>query len=202
MDIAIAVTLLAAATAIATGMVRMPSQAGSVYVALILLMIALGAYNKYPATALALFVLIAVMYFRRNVQTMLEIATSTYADKVIPHQSVVQAVPHESIQSQPRAFDQFQETDAANPMHGQRREEEGFAAAAGVDTEPVPYGDAFAAAAPVEGLYPIDADRPLETTVPADAFAYRPGADMGSNEFIQIGTSIDEKKKGLYYAAK
>lgn len=199
MDNAIAVALLALATAVATGMIRVPSVFTSMYVAIALVVSALVAYDRYPATALALLVLAAIMYFRRNVQNVLEIAAaSTYAEAAIREQPALQTVPHESSMSAPRTFDEFRETDAENPMHGQVRE--GFAAtaaAAAVNAgEPAPFG-ADLATESVEGMYPIDADRPQATMHAVDAFVYRPAEDMGSNEFQTSGRSIDEKMKRI-----
>lgn len=197
MDNAIAVALLALATAVATGMMRLPSMFASIYVAIALVVSALVAYDKYPATAMSLLVLAAIMYFRRNVQNVLEIAAaSTYAEAAIREQPALQTMPYESPMSAPRTFDEFRETDAENPMHGQVRE--GFAATAAAAVaaagEPAPFG-ADLAAESVEGMYPIDADRPHAAVNAVDAYVYRPAEDMGSNEFQASGPNIDEKKK-------
>lgn len=197
MDNAIAVALLALATAVATGMMRVPSMFASIYVAIALVVSALVAYDKYPATAMSLLVLAAIMYFRRNVQNVLEIAAaSTYAEAAIREQPALQTMPYESPMSAPRTFDEFRETDAENPMHGQVRE--GFAATAAAAVaaagEPAPFG-ADLAAESVEGMYPIDADRPHAALNAVDAYVYRPAEDMGSNEFQASGPNIDEKKK-------
>lgn len=202
MDNAIAIALLALATAVATGMLRVPSVFASMYVAIALVASALVAYDKYPATAMALLVLAAIMYFRRNVQNVLEIAaTNTYAEVAIREQPALQTMPHESAMSAPRMLDEFRETDAENSMHGQVRE--GFAATAAAAVaaagEPAPFG-ADLAAESVEGMFPIDADRPQAAVNAVDAFVYRPAEDMGSNEFVSSGPNIDEKKKHVAYA--
>jgi hypothetical protein len=201
MDNAVAITVLALASAVATGMLRVPSVLASVYVAIALVVSALVAYDRYPAIALSLLVLAAILYFRRNVQNVLEIAAaSTYAETAIREQPALQTMPYDSPMSAPRTFNEFRETDAENPMHGQVRE--GFAATAAAAVvaagEPAPFGGDLAAES-VEGMYPIDADRPQAPLNAVDAFVYRPAEDMGSNEFVASGPTIDEKKKHLAY---
>lgn len=187
----IALATLAFTTAIATDYLVLPFAAFSSPIAIALLVIAsLGAFRVAPAVGLALFLLTAVLFFKRNAARVFS-AKSSYGDVSIPGEQHTDAIPFGSQASQPRQYDQFRETDPTNPMLGPIRE--GFADAGG---EPAAFGDE--AGAPVEGSYPIDADRASSTPEARD-FVYRPEPDTGSNEFVRFGPDMDEKKKAFAY---
>ena len=188
-----AVVVLAFATAIATDYIQLPFAAFSSPVAIFVLVVAsLGAFTVYPAVGLALFLLTAVLFYKRNAASLL--AKSSYGDASIPAESMGAAVPYGSAASQPRLYDQFKETDPANPMLGPVRE--GFATAGGVVDEPEAFGKPNDAA-PV-GSYPIDETRASSTPEPRD-YVYRPEPDTGSNEFVRFGPDMDEKKTAFGY---
>ncbi len=187
------VAILAFATAVATNYVALPFAALSSPLAIVIMVIgSLGMYNTYPAAGLALFLLTAVLFFKRNAQQVVNMKTA-YGDATIPSEAQVPAVPYGSASSQPRNYDQFKETDPANPMLGPLRE--GFASAEGVVDVPEAYG--AEAGAPI-GSFPIGAERPSGTPEMKD-FMYRPEPDTGFNEFERFGPDIDEKKKAIVY---
>jgi hypothetical protein len=193
----LAVATLVFTTAIATDYLELPFAAFSSPVAIVVLVIAsLGAFRAAPAVGLALFLLTAVLLFKRNAARVFS-AKSSYGDVSIPAEQQATAVPFGSQASQPRQYDQFRETDPSNPLLGPIRE--GFANAGGVPDSPdtpAAYGDE--AGAPVEGSYPIDEDRASSTPEARD-YVYRPEPDTGSNEFVRFGPDMDEKKKAFAY---
>ena len=189
-----AVAVLAFATAIATDFIQLPFAAFSSPVAIFVLVVAsLGAFTVYPAAGLALFLLTAVLFYKRNAAALFS-AKSAYGDVSVPAESMGAAVPYGSAASQPRRYDEFRETDPANPMLGPVRE--GFATAGGVADEPEAFGKPNDAA-PV-GSYPIDEARASSTPEPRD-YVYRPEPDTGSNEFVRFGPDMDEKKTAFGY---
>lgn len=193
-DMLVAVLVLAFATAIATDFVQLPFAAFSSPVAIFVLVVAsLGAFTVYPAAGLALFLLTAVLFYKRNAAAVFS-AKSSYGDASIPAESMGAAVPYVSSMSQPRNYDQFNETDPANPMLGPVRE--GFATANGVADEPEAFGKP-SDAAPV-GSYPIDEPRASSTAEPRD-YVYRPDPETGSNDFVRFGPDMDEKKSAFGY---
>lgn len=182
----VAAGVLGVATALATGAIQLPyAAASSPYATVILVIAALGAFSVYPVVGLALFVLTAVLFFKRNVHTTL---SSVYGENSIRTQAVADAVPHESQKSGPRAYDEFNETAPNNPMIGPLQE--GF--------EPAPYGNE--AGAPVDGQFPKEKERPEAALNPMD-HAYRPAPDTGSNEFERHGPNIDQKTDAFAYKA-
>jgi hypothetical protein len=183
-ELAVALLVIAFATAIATDYVLLPFAAFSSPLAIVIMVIAaLGAFRVAPAVGLALFLLTAVLFFKRNAAQLYS-AKSAYGDVTIAAEQPLVAQPYTSGSSQPRQYDEFNETDP-------RRE--GFANAG---DEPAPFGDE--AGAPVEGQYPLDAERPSAAPEPRD-YVYRPAADSGSNEFVRSGPDLDVKKKVFAY---
>lgn len=179
---------LGLATAIATDYISLPFAAFSSPVAIAVMVIAaLGAFRSYPAVGFALFILTAVLFFKRNAARAFS-AASNYGDTSIPAEKMGDAVPYGSDASQPRRYDQFRETDPSNPMLGPIRE--GFSTAPGVADEPA--GLDSNAGAPV-GSYPIDKDRALSSPEPRD-FVYRPEPDTGDNAFVPVGRPMEDTK--------
>lgn len=187
----VAVAVLALATAIATDYILLPFAAFSSPIAIAIMVIAaLGAFRAYPAAGFALFLLTAVLFFKRNAARVLS-AKSEYGDVSVPAEHMGDAVPFSSDASQPRQYDQFRETDPANPMLGPIRE--GFSSAPGIaDGDMGPVGLDAEVGAPV-GSYPIDANRPHGKPDPRD-FVYRPEPDTGDNTFVPIGKPMEDTK--------
>ena len=185
-EMLVAAGVLGVATAVATGSLQVPhTTASSPYATVILVIMAMGAFSVFPTAGLALFVLTAVLFFKRNVYTTL---SSAYGENSIRNQATVDAAPYESQKSGPRAYEEFNETAPNNPMIGPLQE--GF--------EPSPYG--AEAGAPVDGQFPKEKERPEATLQPIE-YAYRPAPDMGNNEFERDGPNIDEKAKAFEYKA-
>ncbi len=193
-DVLVSVLILAFATTIATDVIQLPFAAFSSPIAIFVLVIAsLGAFTVYPAAGLALFLLTAVLFYKRNAAAVFS-AKSAYGDVSVPAESMGAAVPDGSDASQPRRYDEFRETDPANPMLGPVRE--GFATANGVADEPEAFGKPNDAA-PI-GSYPIDEARASAASEPRD-YVYRPEPETGSNEFVRFGPDMDEKKTAFGY---
>ena len=104
-----------------------------------------------------------------------------------PHEK---AQPFQTESSGPRQYNQFQETNPANPMLGPTLETEGF--------EPAPYGDEQGS--PVDGQYPTDEAR-ISSSPEALEYVYRPDPETGSNNFSRYGPDLDEKKEAFEYSA-
>lgn len=186
-EMGLTVLVLAFTAAIASDTLRFPFLMAAGHTATILLVIAsLGAFSMYPAVGLSLFLLTAVLYFKRNVQVTLGSANSSYGIEAIMEQPHVPAAPFSNEASQPREYAQFQETNPANPMLGPIAE--GF--------EPAPYG--AEQGSPVDGQYPIDEERANSTPTPL-SYVYRPDPDTGSNAFERDGPDLDEKKEAIVY---
>jgi hypothetical protein len=185
-EMLVAAGILGLATAVATGSLQVPlAAASSPYATVILVIAAMGSFSVFPAAGLALFVLTAVLFFKRNLHRTL---SSIYGENSIRNEAVNDAAPYESQKSGPRAYDEFNETAPNNPMIGPLQE--GF--------EPSPYG--AEAGAPVEGQFPKEKERPEATLKPVE-YAYRPASDTGSNEFVRDGPNIDEKANAFAYKA-
>lgn len=186
----IAVAVLGLATAIATSYIVLPFAAFSSPLSIAVMVIAsLGAFRSYPAVGFALFLLTAVLFFKRNAARVFSEKTD-YGDVSIPAEKMGSAVPYGSDASQPRQYDQFRETDPNNPMLGPIRE--GFSAAPGVGVDDGPAGVDGEAGAPI-GSYPIDKRRASSTPEPRD-FVYRPEPDTGDNTFIPVGRPMTDTK--------
>lgn len=179
------ILVIALGTAIASNYISLPPTLVSHPITTVLLvLLGIGAFTKYPVLGIAIFLTTAIILFRRNMQTTRSVAT--YGIDSIRRQAHETAEPSAGIASKPREYDQFQETDVHNPMHGPV---EGF--------EPAPYGDAELGEN-VEGSFPIGAAR---ESIGGDAheFTYRPAPDTGSNRFERFGPDMDEKKKSFSY---
>ena len=187
-----AVGILAFATALATNLIQLPFAALSSPLSIgIMVLAAVGAFRIYPAVGLAIFLLTAVLFFKRNTATLFT-AKSAYGDASIPAEVTGTAVPYASEKSGPRAYDQFRETDPANPMLGPIRE--GFSSAPGIADGDGggPIGLDSEVGAPV-GSYPLDKPRPQGTPEPRD-FIYRPEPDTGDNTFVPVGKPMEDTK--------
>lgn len=188
-----AVGILAFATALATNVVQLPFAALASPLSIgIMVLAAVGAFRLYPAVGLALFLVTAVLFFKRNTATLFT-AKSSYGDISIPAEGSATAVPYASEKSGPRAYDQFRETDPSNPMLGPLRE--GFVSNVTEEPEGV---ESTSAAAPV-GSFPLEDERP-SSTPEAREFVYRPDADTGSNEFKRFGPQMDVKGRSFAYS--
>ncbi len=180
------VLVVALGTAVATDYISLPPKLVSNPITTVLLvLLAVGAFVKYPVLGIALFLTTAIILFKRN--TMTARAAATYGVETIRRQAHEDAAPSAGAASGPRQYDQFQETDAHNPMHA--TVQEGF--------EPAPYGNAELGES-VEGVYPIGAARASSSAESSD-FLYRPGNDSGSNAFERFGPDMDEKRTAFAY---
>lgn len=169
--VAIAVGILALTTLIATNYLKFPHAVLASSVSYIILVIAaIGAFQVAPVVGLSLFLLTAVLFFKRNVDLA---AAAQYAEKTIMEAPHKKAEPHATVHSEPRVYSDFAE---------------GF--------DPVPYGDF--AGAPVDGQYPKENARPMETPE-GEEYIYRPDPDTGSNTFLRFGPDLDEKMQSFAY---
>lgn len=197
--------VLVATTAVATNSVQLPyAVLSSPYTAVVLVLLSLAAVAFSPALGIVMFVYTAVVLFKRNVDTTVRLrnrvsepysdaetpsfttSDSMYGEESIANQAKKDARPFESQSSQPRSYDQFQETNQSNPALGPIQE--GF--------EPAPYGDEQGA--PLEEMYPVGEQRASSSPDSRD-YMYRPDPDTGSNTFTRAGPDIDEKKAALTY---
>lgn len=179
--------ILALTTAIATGILQLPYAAFASPIAAVIMVIAsLGAFSVYPAVGLALFLLTAILFFKRNVNTTFFTQTPTYGDESIRNQYTEKAKPYASMRSGPRSYEEFAETDQMNPMIGPLQE--GF--------EPAPFGDEQGA--PVDGQYPKELPR-ASASPDGEEYLYKPDPTTGSNEFVRFGPDMDEKKTAFAY---
>jgi hypothetical protein len=186
----LAVAILALTTAIATDYIVLPFAAFSSPLAIAIMVIAsLGAFRAYPAAGFALFLLTAVLFFRRNAARVFS-AKVSYGDVSIPAEKHQDATPYATDESQPREYDQFRETDPKNPMLGPIRE--GFSTAPGIADGDGPAGVDTDIGAPI-GSYPIDKERANSVPEPRD-FLYRPEPDTGDNSFHPIGKPMEDTK--------
>lgn len=187
-----AVAILALASTIATNMIQLPFAALASPLAIgIMVLAAVGAFRFYPVVGLAIFLLTAVLFFRRNAAALYS-AKSGYGDVIIPAEPAVTAVPYASDKSTPRAYDQFKETDPSNPMLGSFAE--GF-----VGSREEPEGVNSAPDAAPVGSFPIDELRPSSSPESRD-YSYRPDSSTGSNEFVRFGPQMDVKGRSFAYA--
>lgn len=184
----IALVVMVFATAIATDYIVLPFAAFSSPLSIAVMVIAsLGAFRVYPAAGFALFLLTAILFFKRNTARIFS-AKTNYGDVSIPAETMGNATPYATNTSQPRQYDQFRETDPSNPMLGPIREE--FSGAGGI--EDGPSGLDTEAGAPV-GSYPIDESR-AQGEPDAREFMYRPEPDTGDNTFIPVGRPMEDTK--------
>jgi len=190
--------VLLATTAVATDYIETPHiRLDSPVIAVLLVIVALVAFSIYPAVGLSIFLLIAVLYFKRNVDRTLSAgglrpAARTYGEDSIMEQPHVNARPYASQSSGPRQYDEFQETNPFNPMIGPVR------SAIKEPFEPAPYGDEQGA--PVDGQFPKEQDR-TSASPESQEYLYRPEPTTGSNEFQRYGPDLDEKMDAFKYSA-
>lgn len=170
--LAVAVGILALTTLVATNYLKFPHAVLASSVSYIVLVIAaIGAFQVAPVVGLSLFLLTAVLFFKRNVDITTRYA---YAEKTIMEAPHKKAEPYVTVHSEPRVYSDFAE---------------GF--------DPMPYDD-FAGSAPVDGQYPKENARPMETP-DGDEYVYRPDPDTGSNTFLRFGPDLDEKTQSFAY---
>lgn len=188
-EIVVMITILILATSVATGHLQLPSAFTDSPIASVLLVIgALGSFNAYPAVSLAIFLLVAVIFFSRNVSMTVDSAKIAYGETTIRQQPHATAAPFLSQQSGPRDYSEFQETDASNPMLGPSSTlTENFEAA--------PLDEAFGSTP--DGQFPRDEMRP-ETLGFEEEYDYMPSEDMGDNTFERFGPDLDEKSTPVY----
>jgi hypothetical protein len=183
------VVVIALVTAVATDYISLPPTIVSNPITTVLLVLfAIGSFMKFPVLGIALFLLTAIVLFKRNTNSARAVAT--YGVETIRRQAHEHAEPSSTQASGPREYNQFQETDAQNPMHSTLATfQEGF--------EPAPYGDAVLGES-VEGAYPIGAAR---SSASSDAleYVYRPDSNTGSNSFERFGPEMDEKTRAFAY---
>lgn len=190
--------VLLATTAIATDYMSVPPHLFYSPVSSVLLVIlALVAFSVYPAVGLSLFLLIAVLFFKRNVDRTMSSASQAikpaargYGETTIMDQPRVTTRPYETEASGPRTYNEFQETNPQNPMYNTVKTDikEPF--------EPAPYGDEQGS--PVDGQFPKEVDRSTGTPEQQE-YIYRPDPLTGSNEFQRYGPDLDEKIDALKY---
>jgi hypothetical protein len=157
---------------------------------IVFVIISLVAFAVYPAVGLALFLLTAVIFFKRNLTNSVGSILSNkdvYGIDSIRDKNIRKAYPHTSLSSGPRPYGQFEETDASNPMIGPVKE--GF--------EPAPYGDE--SGSPVDGQYPKEVPRFDTSPEIKNTYYYRPEEDTGSNEFKRFGPYMDQKISAFSY---
>jgi uncharacterized membrane protein YraQ (UPF0718 family) len=179
------IIVVALGTAIATDYISFPPHIiGHPVVTILMVLFGVGAFIKYPVLGIAIFLTAAIVIFKRNTQTAR--AYATYGIQSIRRQPRADAEPSQTQSSEPRQYDQFQETDASNPMHATMAE--GF--------EPAPYGNEELNEN-VEGAFPIGAAR-VSASADSSEYVYRPDANTGSNAFERFGPDMDEKKAFAY----
>lgn len=180
------ILIIAFGTGVATDYISLPaSLVGNPITTVVLVLFAVGAFLKFPVLGIALFLLIAIVLFKRN--TAVARAVATYGVESIRQQPHDDAQPKSEDQLAQRQYDQFQETDSHNPMHAPVQE--GF--------EPAPYGDAYLGET-VEGAFPIGEARQAVSS-DSSVYPYHPASDSGSNSFERFGPEMDEKKKSFSY---
>jgi hypothetical protein len=172
-------------TAVATDYISLPPHiVGHPVVTILMVLFGVVAFVKYPVLGIAIFLTAAIILFKRNTQAAR--AFVTYGVDSIRRQPRADAEPSQSLSSNPRQYDQFQETDAANPMHAVAQE--GF--------EPAPYGNEELNEN-VEGAFPIGAAR-VSASADSSEYVYHPDTNTGSNAFERFGPDMDEKKAFAY----
>ena len=183
-EIIAAVSILAVTSLLATNnTIRVPKIVTSPVVGIFLVIIGLGVFSHSPIIGISILLLVAVLFFKNNVDVAVRSPVTQYADVTVPDQSMGAAVEYSSTKSEPRSYAEFQETNPQNRMYGAV---EGFSPAPIVEGEPV------------DGQYPVQNSRITASTV-ASEYTYRPAEDTGSNEFKRYGPDLDEKKQSFAY---
>jgi len=189
-ELLITAVVLAITTAIAGGFINLPYAVFSSPLAIVILVIAaVGAFTVAPVVGLALVLLTAVLFFKRNVDFTFYKASAKYGEASIPRVPSKHAIENSGDKSGPREYSQFAEMDPANPMLGpiSNSLSEPFVPAPFNEQEVAPFGS-----------YPIDSER-ASSSGEAAAYTYRPDADTGDNAFQRIGPDIDVKKEVFKY---
>ncbi len=188
-EVLISVVVIALVTAVATDYISLPPTiVANPITTVLLVLFAIGSFVKFPVLGIALFLLTAIVLFKRNTNSARAVAA--YGIETIRRQAHEDAEPSSTEASGPREYNQFQETDAQNPMHSTLATfQEGF--------EPAPYANPMLGES-VEGTYPIGAARP-SSEADTQEYAYRPKSDSGSNSFERFGPEMDEKTRAFAY---
>lgn len=183
-EYASSILVVALGTAVATDYLSLPPQLITHPITtVVLVLLGVSAFMKYPVLGIAIFLTTAIILFKRNTQTARSYAVDSIRRQA--HREPVES--SQVIASLPREYDQFQETDASNPMHAPIQE--GF--------EPAPYGD-MDLNENVEGMFPIGAER-ASSTPGESKYIYRPDTETGKNTFERFGPDMDEKSKSFAY---
>lgn len=174
-EASIAIGLAVVATGVAAGFLHVPPalMASSITQAFMLVM-ALVLFSYSPVVGIAAMALFAMLLYSRNLEKTVRYhraAATVYGDENIVNEDVGNVQPFETMQDEPRDYNQFKDTYGA----------EGFQSAETVD-----------------GSYPLNEVRPSAEPV-LDAYFYRPGDDMGSDEFVRSGPNIDAKMSSFAY---
>lgn len=173
-----AVLLAGFATAIAVGTLEIPDhllQSSITQTFLLIMALVLFAYS--PVVGIAAMGLFAVMLYSRNMQKTSfyqKAAAKLYGQEGIARERVVRVEEASGMTEQPRDYSKF-ERDT--------NDTEGYAS--------THVGDA-------EGQYPLHDPRPVTEGMREDYF-YRPGPDMGSNDFERFGPNMDHKMSSFAY---
>ena len=113
--------------------------------------------------------------------------STVYGEKSIPEHTVPVAAPYFSFKSDHRSFQEFNETDARNPVLGKIIE----------NFEPANINSEQGS--PVEGQYPKERAR-ASSNPESREYTFRPSEDIGSNEFSPMnGPDLDHKMKSFKY---
>lgn len=185
-EVVLAAIVLLLTSALATGYVNLPyAPLSSPWAVVALVVASLGAFVVSPAVGLSLFVLTAVLFFKRNVDKTVSY-TSTYGETSIMTQGADISNPYNETATTARNYDEFQETNPSNPLLGPKVE----------NFEPAPFGDEDGG--PVDGQFPKEGAQVNSQGVPVD-YTYRPEPDTGDNAFARFGPDLDEKKMSFTY---
>lgn len=188
-EIFIATTILALTSAIATGYIDMSFLHMNPVMIVLLVIIALAVFSVIPVVGFALFLLIAVLAFKHNVDFTLRRVmqvNNVYGSQSIPEQTIGTPTPYSNASTEPRVYNEFTETNALNPVIGPVYE----------PFEPAPFGDE--AGSPVDGLYPLK-DQVSDESPNVEKYIYYPDASTGDNTFERMGPNIDEKMEVFAY---
>lgn len=171
-----AVALAALATAIAAGALVVPDhllQSSITQTFLLIMALVLFAYS--PVVGIAALALFAVMLYNRNIQKTSfyqKAAAKMYGEEGIAREHVGRVGEAERATAQPRDYSKFEN----DTFEGYQETHVGAAV----------------------GQYPLGEARPTGEAVGEDYF-YRPGADMGSNDFERFGPAMDYKMSSFAY---
>lgn len=201
-ETALAVLLAAAATAVATGYVRVPYELTHSSIGIAgLLIFALVLYSYSPVVGIAAVILFAVLLFSRNVEKVVkytELADLTrsasnprrgeYGDMNIANERN-RVHPYTSSTSGPRDYSSFRETTPSG-IFGSGAFAEGFLSGA-------PFSS-FASEQYAVGQFPIDENRNWSNPY-VEEYKFRPSLDTGDNDFKRYGPEMDQKLTAVAY---